>query len=81
MKHIICILALVLVTGTVFGQNENEMKEFDSNFSHTVFFWLKNPDSTADRAAFETSLKKFLDALPMPRPSLLARPQGQVGML
>ena len=62
MKHIICILALVLVTGTVFGQNENEMKEFDSNFSHTVFFWLKNPDSTADRAAFETSLKKFLDA-------------------
>ena len=49
------------MTGTVFGQNETDMKEFDSNFSHTVFFWLKNPDNTADRAAFETSLKKFLD--------------------
>ena len=60
MKNIICILAIVLMTSTVFGQNETEMKEFDSNFSHTVFFWLKNPDNTADRAAFETSLKKFL---------------------
>ena len=26
-----------------------------------VFFWLKNPDSPADRAAFETSLKKFIN--------------------
>ena len=60
MKNIICILAIVLMTSTVFGQNEKEMKEFDSNFSHTVFFWLKNPDNAADRAAFETSLKKFL---------------------
>ncbi|WP_339666361.1 Dabb family protein [Maribacter arcticus] len=61
MKNIICILAITLMTSAVFGQNKNEMKEFDSNFSHTVFFWLKNPDNTADRAAFETSLKKFLD--------------------
>lgn len=49
------------MTSTVFGQNETEMKEFDSNFSHTVFFWLKNPENQADRTAFETSLKKFLD--------------------
>jgi hypothetical protein len=48
------------MTSTVFGQNETEMKEFDSNFSHTVFFWLKNPDNATDRTAFETSLKKFL---------------------
>ncbi|WP_339629351.1 Dabb family protein [uncultured Maribacter sp.] len=61
MKNIICILAITLMTSTVFGQNENEMKEFDPNFSHTVFFWLKNPDNEADRTAFETSLKKFLD--------------------
>ena len=60
MKNLICILAIVLMTSTVFGQNETEMKEFDSNFSHTVFFWLKNPDNSADRGAFETSLKKFL---------------------
>lgn len=37
------------------------MKEFDTNFAHTVYFWLKNPDSQVDRTAFETSLQKFLD--------------------
>lgn len=37
------------------------MKEFDPNFAHTVYFWLKNPDSQQDRTAFETSLQKFLD--------------------
>lgn len=61
MKNIICILAITLMTSSIFAQNDKEMKEFDSNFSHTVFFWLKNPDNAADRAAFETSLKKFLD--------------------
>ncbi|MDT7829418.1 Dabb family protein [Pricia sp. S334] len=38
-----------------------QMKEFDPNFAHTVYFWLKNPDSEEDRTAFETSLKRFLD--------------------
>ncbi|MDO1513380.1 Dabb family protein [Maribacter confluentis] len=61
MKNIICILAITLMTNFSFGQNENEMTTFDSNFTHTVFFWLKNPDNAADRTAFETSLKKFLD--------------------
>ena len=38
------------------------MKEFDSNFAHNVYFWLKNPDSAEDKAKFETSLKKFLSS-------------------
>lgn len=42
------------------GQTEDTMKQFDSNFVHTVYFWLKNPDNMDDRKAFETSLKKFL---------------------
>jgi len=37
------------------------MKTFDTNFAHTVYFWLANPDKQEDRTAFETSLKKFLD--------------------
>jgi hypothetical protein len=31
------------------------------NFAHSVFFWLKNPESQQDRAAFEKSLKKFIN--------------------
>ena len=37
------------------------MKEFDSNFAHVVYFWLKNPESSEDCKAFETSLQKFFD--------------------
>lgn len=35
--------------------------EFDPHFSHTVFIWLKNPDSAEDRQAFETALETFLE--------------------
>lgn len=60
MKNV--ILTFVLLTVAInYGQTKNEMKQFDSNFTHTVFFWLKNPDSQEDRKAFETSLQKFLD--------------------
>ena len=31
-------------------------------FKHTVFFWLKEPNNQSHRAAFETSLKKFIDS-------------------
>ena len=31
------------------------------NFAHNVFFWLKNPDSAVDRAAFEKSLTNFIN--------------------
>jgi hypothetical protein len=33
---------------------------FHTAFAHTVYFWLKNPESATDRKAFETSLQKFL---------------------
>ncbi len=60
MKNV--ILTFMLLTVAInYGQTKNEMKQFDSNFAHTVFFWLKNPDSQEDRKAFETSLQKFLD--------------------
>lgn len=36
------------------------MRTFDPHFAHTVFFWLKRPQNMEDRAAFETSLKRFL---------------------
>ena len=29
-------------------------------FVHIVFFWLKNPNSEADRTAFQTSIEKFV---------------------
>ncbi|WP_400072007.1 Dabb family protein [Zobellia russellii] len=56
----ISIIFLTLAV-TSNGQTKNDMREFDPNFAHTVYFWFKNPDSKEDRATFEKSLQKFLD--------------------
>ncbi len=61
MRNTICTLLFLTLTATSFGQEKTEMKNFDSNFAHVVYFWLENPDSKEDRNAFEKSLKKFLD--------------------
>ncbi|GGW35349.1 Dabb family protein [Arenibacter certesii] len=60
MKNIFLGILFLTIT-VVSGQTEEKMKQFDSNFVHTVYFWLKHPDNAEDRKAFETSLKKFLD--------------------
>lgn len=35
------------------------MKE---DFIHVVYFWLKRPDNSADRASFEASITKFINS-------------------
>ena len=61
MKKYILSLAVVALLSSCVQIKNSPMNTFDSNFAHTVYFWLKNPDSYEDRKAFETSLKKFLD--------------------
>ncbi|NKI25277.1 Stress responsive A/B Barrel Domain [Arenibacter nanhaiticus] len=60
MKKTLLSILFLALTVSSYGQQEKDMKNFDPNFVHTVYFWLKNPDSDTDRKAFETSLKKFL---------------------
>ncbi len=60
MKKALITLVFLTFTTASFCQTNTPMKEFDPNFAHVVYFWLKNPDSQEDRNAFETSLKKFL---------------------
>ncbi len=61
MKKLISSLFAICFLMTIgFTQNQKTTTEFDSSFAHTVYFWLKNPNNTDDRAKFETSLVKFL---------------------
>ena len=60
MKTIIYTVLFLTMTVYSYGQNNENMKNFDSNYVHTVYFWLKNPDSVEDRKAFETSILKFM---------------------
>lgn len=61
MMKKLSMLVLLLISFSTMGSSMKNTQEFDSSFTHTVFFWLKNPDNSADRLAFETALKKFLN--------------------
>jgi len=55
-------------------KTSQDMKEFDPHFAHTVYFWLKNPDSPEDRSAFEKSLGTFLDNSAYAKTRFIGRP-------
>jgi hypothetical protein len=73
MKTITTLLFLT-VSLTAPAQNKENMNEFDSNFAHTVYFWLENPDSKEDCKAFETSLQKFLDNSAYAKTKFIGKP-------
>lgn len=59
-KALLIILSFLFLN--VFNINAGHAHEVNGKFVHTVFFWLKNPDSKEDKASFESSLKKFLNS-------------------
>lgn len=73
MRNLVSLVFLMAI-GTVIGQTNDTMKEFDSNFAHTVYFWLKNPDNASDRQAFETSLRTFLDNSAYAKTQFIGKP-------
>lgn len=61
MKKLIFALSFVFALISCQAPTENATKqEIPGNLKHIVFFWLKNPDNTADRATFETALRKLM---------------------
>ncbi len=74
MKYVAASVLMLFCTLTALSQEQEEMKEFDSNFAHTVYFWLNNTDDAQDRAAFEKSLQKFLDTSAYAKTKFIGRP-------
>ena len=50
---------LVLLTPS---HAQKKQKVIEGEFIHSVYFWLKNPDSQSDRESFEKSLLKFINS-------------------
>ena len=61
MKNLITAIVFTLIPFLTMAQDQKSIQTFDSNFAHVVYFWLKDPASTADRAKFEMSLSTFLE--------------------
>lgn len=62
MKKIAFLLILFFVMSACTEVKQVHTSTFPGNFAHTVYFWLENPDSKEDRAAFEKSLINFINA-------------------
>ena len=60
MKKTVCILTFLLIAITAYSQQDKTMRNLDSHFVHTVYFWLNNPDSEDDQKQFEKAIKKFM---------------------
>ncbi|WP_299532587.1 Dabb family protein [Ulvibacterium sp.] len=74
MKKLMYPLVFLTLTLSCYSQTKTNMKKFDPHFAHTVYFWLKNPDSPDDQKAFETSLQKFLDNSAYAKTNFIGKP-------
>lgn len=74
LLKLMIIFSLLLGTEEIFAQDNKS--DFDKNFTHVVYFYLKNPDSAEDRKAFETSLKKFMDKTQYAKTKFIGVPAG-----
>ncbi len=72
MKKIILLPVVLLVLLSC--KEEKTTTEFDSAFVHSVYIWLKNPDSTEDKAAFEASMERFMERSLYAKTKFLGRP-------
>lgn len=57
-------------------QAQEQTTAFDHNFTHVVYFWLKNPDSAQDRNAFLKSLKNFMQKSEYAQTKFIGEPAG-----
>jgi len=60
-QPILFVLILTFLSPMHNFAEKHHIREFDTSFAHVVYFWLKNPDSEADRAKFEIAIKQFME--------------------
>ncbi|ADE53064.1 Stress responsive alpha-beta barrel domain protein [Coraliomargarita akajimensis DSM 45221] len=58
--HIGLLLLLLCLLRPTLSAQPNQGESFSPNFTHVVYFWLKNPNNAADRERFEQSIKLFM---------------------
>lgn len=59
-QHLFIALLFAFISPVNSYGEKADSHEFDPAFTHVVYFWLKNPDSAADRSKFEAAVKQFM---------------------
>ncbi|GAA5221086.1 Dabb family protein [Membranihabitans marinus] len=62
MKNLIQSIFYTFILAFLFQSCIEPNDNMQGNFTHSVYFYLNNPESEADRAAFEKSITKFIQS-------------------
>lgn len=77
MKYILkASLIFLFVMNLSEVQAQKQKSEFNPNFTHVVYFWLKNPDSPDEKKAFLTSLQNFMSKSEYAKTKFIGEPAG-----
>ena len=74
MKKIIILSSLFFILS--FLNSGCTTKNIGGEFAHVVLFWLNNPDSVEDKAAFEESITRFINSSQYVQTMHLGEPAG-----
>ena len=61
ITNLLFLVCAVFTFNTSINAQETSSVEFDPAFVHAVYFWLKSPENSADRTAFEKALNTLLE--------------------
>lgn len=74
MKKVVFVMLFIASVLGSCQEKKEGLQTFDPAFTHTVYFWLNEPDNAAHRLKFETSLKKFLNASKYTKTNFIGTP-------
>lgn len=74
MRRILVLLAYLMASVMGNAQENGNRQDFDPNYVHTVFFWMKEPANEVSNKKFEVSLRKFLDHSLYAKTQFIGRP-------
>lgn len=66
---------LIIVFLVAFGfQLQAQKTQIEAPLMHSVYFWLKNPNSKSDQQAFEAAIQKLIETNPQGISTYLGKP-------
>ena len=74
MQKIVLLFSFVFVSIIGSAQEDGDRQDFDPNYVHNVFFWMKDPTNEVSNKKFEVSLRKFLDRSKYAKTQFIGKP-------
>ncbi|MFT4831816.1 MAG: hypothetical protein ACI815_001466 [Psychroserpens sp.] len=74
MRKTLLLIGFIMAAVMGSAQKNGSRQDFDPNYVHTVFFWMKDPTNEVSNKKFVVSLRKFLDRSKYAKTQFIGRP-------